>query len=269
LENDICEVVNMLFIELKTYLYLHDLLGLNLVFRDVKLAGSIIEGSFSARLFENDQDFFDQLHRQYETDFEFTMFEFSQKFQSNFQDISSKPGFLHIHIGNETHLPAEVFKFFDLVTGTPLSSLVDQRTGYLLPNKIKEYYADEMNFNENHAYVNVAKVVTSFLTHTPLADISTSQVTAEATKATSTFGFNIIVRNEIRLKLSSDFAFVLRCNWSPETYHALYQRWNRTWIASRNLTSELGQAYVIAKPSNDERNDENSTEFRYSFAHLE
>jgi len=259
-----------LFGELKTKLLKTDLIGLNLVFKDIKLAGSITEGSFSARLFEDDPDFpNDRLHRQYETDLEFTMFEFNPEFRPYFQDVPQKPGFLRIHIGDGTNVPRAVTRFFDHATPTRLSSLVDPFSGHLLSNKIKKKYASEMNFDENHLYVDVAKLITSFLTYVPVTDISTSHVTAEATKATSTFAFNILLRDKISLKVSSDFAFMLRCNWSPNLYETLRQRWSSTWLASLNLTSELQTAYIIAKPSNEERDNDNSTEFRYSFAHLE
>ena len=268
LEDDIRNLSSTLFGRLKAELLQVELINLNLVFKDIKLAGSVTEGSFSARLFEDDPDFSDRLHRQYEADVEFTMFEIDPKYNCLFEDIPGKPGFLRIYVGNGTKIPYAVTRFFNK-TKILLSSLVEDATGYLLSNKIKEQYAREMKFGKDHLYVDVAKLFTYFLTHVPATDISASRVIAEATKATSTFAFDILIHNRIGIKLSSDFAFVLRCNWSPFVYNNLRLRWSSTWIASLNLISELQTSYVIAKPSNEERDSENTTEFRYSFAHIE
>ena len=191
------------------------------------------------------------------------------------------------------HIPQEVHEFFKHeTTPSPLERFIDPH-GFLLSNLIKGKYGDEMTLHENHPYVMFSKVIASYWTGVAYDRISASNVTTEATKATTAYGFNIHMNGNDEapvVKLSSDFAFVLKLNWRAELYDNITRRWwgqskdnnssindnnssnnnnNKSWIPHHELEEELQKSYIIAKPSNDERHDMRSTEFRYSFAHIE
>eukprot|EP00111_Clytia_hemisphaerica_P018800 TCONS_00055581-protein len=246
--------------------------GLNLVFKDMKLAGSISEGSFAARLFQADPDFPDFLHRELELDLEMTMFELSKEFKSLERQIEGKPGFLRVNIMEDDNFKVsnEIINFFESkTTPTKLQDYINFE-GYLLSNRIKEEYnLDMFDGKMDHNLIKFAKIAASYITKTPIKHISSPPFTSKFTKATTTFGFDIHIRNKLQLKTSSDFAFVLKLNWPLKSYGQLLKRWRNTSIPVHSLVQELNVGYIIAKPSNKDRNDLNSTEFRYSFAHIE
>ena len=238
----------------------------------MKLAGSISEGSFAARLFQTDTDFPDLLHRELELDLEMTMFELGKEFKSVVREVDGKPGFLRINIleDGEIKVSNEVLNFFEAATTpTELQYFMDSE-GYLLSNRIKAVYNWEMFDGQlDHNLIKFTKMVASYITKTPIDHISNPSINSKFTKATTTFGFDLYIRNQLRLKTSSDFAFVLKLNWPLNIYGDLLKRWRNTSIPVHLITQELNVGYIIAKPSNEDRSYLDSTEFRYSFAHIE
>lgn len=269
METEIRESTQELFQVIKDNL-IH--VGLNLIFKDIKLAGSISEGSFAARLFQTDPDFPDFLHREIELDLEMTMFEFENEFKSTVREVEGQPGFLRMNLLENGHInvPNEVIKFFEAsTTPTELQYFMDS-DGYLLSNRIKAVYSWEMFDGKlDHNLIKITKMVASYITKTPIDQISNPSVNSKFTKATTTFGFDLYIKNQLQLKTSSDFAFVFKLNFPLNIYEELLKRWQNTSIPVQSLTQELNIGYIIAKPSNEDRNDLSSTGFRYSFAHIE
>ena len=270
METDIRESTQHIFQVLKNNIA-H--VGLNLVFKDMKLAGSISEGSFAARLFQTDTDFPDLLHRELELDLEMTMFEFGEEFKFLEREIEEKPGFLRVSVLENGHIKVsnEIFNFFESedITPTDLQHYINSE-GYLLSNKIKEEYnLDMFDGKIDHNLIKFTKIAASYITKIPFEQFSSPPFNSKFTKATTTFGFNLHVRNQLRLKISSDFAFVFKLNWPLGIYDELLKRWHNTPIPVQSLKQELNFGYIIAKPSNEDRSYLNSTEFRYSFAHIE
>ena len=271
METEIRESFQYIFQVLKNNI-IH--VGLNLVFKDMKLAGSISEGSFAARLFQTDTDFPDLLHRELELDLEMTMFEFGEEFKFYGREIEEKPGFLRINVLENGHIKVsnEILNFFkSTTTPTQLQDYIDS-DGYVLSNRIKQEFTLDMfdgKVYKDHNLIKFAKIAASYITKTPFEHISSPPFNSKFTKATTTFWFDLHIRNQLRLKTSSDFAFVLKLNWPMNIYEQLHKRWQNTSIPVQSLTQELNVGYIIAKPSNEDRSYLNSTEFRYSFAHIE
>ena len=109
----------------------------------------------------------------------------------------------------------------------------------------------------------------AILLNQPYEKVTISASTEEVTKATSAFGFDLYLSGKLQWKLSLDLSYTIKIHWKPKVLLEWEMR-KRNWpINFQDLQEELSTCYVIAKPSIQDKNNPNSTEIRYSFAHIE
>lgn len=242
--------------------------NINLPYHQFNLAGSTKEGCFSARLFQNDGDFDEEIHRGVELDFEAVFFQLPSQHGFCIEEIKNKKGFFRYRMNencitkymldtmkNKLHLSENVNEFIT-------------ETGHLNSYMIKRTYINAMKFHKSHKIVHMLRLISGFCSGTSVRNIRISKVNSEVSKAVTTFSMLVEVNNILKLKISSDFAFVFEINTKPNILDEYLSR-PKKWPDMKDLEKECHKSFFIAKPSNEERKNSHATEIRHSFAHIE
>lgn len=232
------------------------------------MAGSAKEGCFSSGFFQWDNDFADGVHRMFELDLEITFFKFHSKYKHCFKDIVVKPGFLQVSVADRTCITPDLQNFHHTFYSSQGIRKFITNDGYINSYKVKQEYINTTQFSAGHKSTHITEILTAFLTGELLKNVHTSHVDSEVSKAVSTFSWNVFVNSHLHWKVSLDFAMVFRLDWASP-FLVSYRKRSRNWPPMKELESELNVSYIITKTSNEERDNPDSTEFRYSFASLE
>ena len=70
------------------------------------------------------------------------------------------------------------------------------------------------------------------------------------------------------MELSTDIALIIQLDWQTKFIRRWIKR-PKVWPNMHDLSTVTNVTYVISKTSHEEKNLTESTEFRYSFAHIE
>ena len=210
-----------------------------------------------------------------ETDVETTVGEIHTSRKHCLNDIQNKPGFARLQvISDSCYCPSCMScpgnKFRDTSPQRVqhyVQHLTDQN-GFLLPKKIKRQSLEESaRFKDVH--VENARMVASFILDKPITAFVASNFSANLTKATINYGYDISIDGIIDARISVDFSLNFKIHWIPDVTYKWLSRQNHKWPPKEMLHDQLKYSYVIAKPSCAEKNNDNSIEFRYSFAQIE
>ena len=198
-----------------------------------------------------------RINRIVEADFEYTVDSFSNINKRCFHD--THPGYLEIDVfGCQWEAKNRTIR--DLYEAA-------NSDGLLQTYKFKQYIADR-NDDSRTNYTIVPKIVYSLLADVPVEHITITSLQESVEKASISAGFNIEVNQEIQLKYSMDFTFLFRLDWMPKITREWAKR-PRSWPPTNALEDVLKKGYVISKSSSKEKHNLDTTEFRYSFAHIE
>jgi len=221
------------------------------------LSGSLREGAFTPRLFIENQLFPHRINRVVEADFEFHLNSFSPSNKHCFRD--THPGFVEINVlGCRWDVDNHTFEEF--------LKAVDNN-GLLQTYRFKQQLANR-NDDSRTNYTIAPKIVFSLLTEVPIEQIDINTLHEKVEKASIAIGFNIEIDREIQLEYSMDLTFIFRLAWTPKIVREWVKR-PRSWPPTSALKDVLNEGYVISKPSSMEKHNIETTEFRYSFAHIE
>ena len=241
---------------------------------ELKLSGSLSEGSFLSRWFftrENNSSILADI----EADVETTVGE-APIFQKHcFKDIHNKPGFTNIQLISENCSCPTCMKYTEsrFLDTTPerflyyIQPFINEN-GFLMSKMIKARSLEANSYFKD-VHVENARMVASFILDKPVTSFVASNFTANLTKATLNFGYYISIKNTMDAKISLDFSFNFKLHWIPDVTNKWLSRHRHKWPPIKMLHDQLKYSYVIAKPSCTEKNNENTIEFRYSFAHIE
>ena len=106
--------------------------------RNIRVAGSLVEGGGVARIFQRNATFPDDLNREGEVDIEFILAQMPHDMKHNIQDIQGKPGYVNLRVYQELLEQANEIGW--KITDTTRHDLKNATSsgGWLKPYKIKE-----------------------------------------------------------------------------------------------------------------------------------
>ena len=227
---------------------------------EIKLAGSISEGGFAARFFKANKQ------KAFELDIEFIFFQISKSHKYCIHEISEKPGFVRIKLtGNCGNLTDSGRKTKDHLEEVALCE-----EGYAKTFSLKEIWLDGLlDFSPNRLERAVRGLQWSlaFVLNVPLSKITITNPYRKISKAVCEVAYDVEYANQ-KWTLSSDVSIVMRLDWKPR-FLLNWEKRERSWPSNVSGKLVKKESFIIAKPSSAERDNVNTTEFRYSFGHVE
>jgi len=237
-------------------------------FKNVSFIGSLSEGCTVPRVFGINDKFSDKLNREFEFDLDYTLLEIPLHFQHCIEEDKEKRGFVKIKGGN--------FDFMCLarnigwnVSDVHLTEHVrdmSNENGYIQPFKLKSIAKQKLQLKDAE---KVVELIIAAALEEKKSDVSIRNQSNKVNKAAVEAEYLIKIKHRPIVQVSIDFATILKTTWWPELYNEWKNRKDRNW-PSQNAIDELTKhCNIIAKPSDEEKENENTVEFRYSFGHIE
>ena len=233
--------------------------------RNIRIAGSIVEGGGMARLFQKNTTFPDELNREVEVDIEVIVVQIPYYMKDNVRDIQGKPGYVKVRADQELLEQANEIGW--IITDTTRRDVKDATSldGWLKPYKIKEATLKRMPITKTTAKKLEPIVADVFNKKTKNVSITTTQV---ITKSTVQSDIMININAAPFFKISFDIVTLLELTWWPKIAEEWKSR-KRRWPSSTEIEKISRFCYIINKPSSIERDNEETKELRYSFTHVE
>ena len=224
-------------------------------------AGSLYEGGCVARVF---RPVHGTVNRELEADVELEILEIPEYQKNIVQDIPDKKGFVKIRARKDVikcllvqsnwktetrHLQEVVSKFCD--------------NGYFKPYALKDKIKKALKKNDISLYVFEA-----FLTMSLGGKVKLIVKEPEVTKAIVTHSYDIYRDGKHVITTTFDYATLIRINWWPDVAREWIFR-KRKWPDATIISDLTKFSYLITKSHDDPGLEKDTTELRYSFAHLE
>lgn len=237
-----------------------------------QLTGSLLDGSSIARVFNS---VFDQIDPSFEADLETNLATFPLAYAHCLKDISNKPGFVRFQVLENDCFCASCLSHNLLDSGwqskqneKPFLQSISNQSGYILSEKVKNHFLVENSYSETNNYLHDIKAITALLLNETFRSVTLSNCFEKSTKATNAIGCEIYTNNVMKIKYSLDLSYNIKLDWSTKISQSWIHR-NRSWPSLEDLKDEISHVYIIAKPSFKETGNLDTTELRYSFAHVE
>lgn len=231
------------------------------------LAGSQQEGSSSAKLFKSNKRFEDGINRELEMDIEFTLLEIPPEYKHCVNEISNKTGFVKISANISSLLVDQMTKSNWPLRWKERIEEISTVDGYISPYFLKKSILDS-NTAKEYPFIENTKFFFALVYEIPYHALQFIEVQENITKATLFFQIYISIYHKLELQVGLDFAFVVKLHWVPTILQQWIQR-RKNWPPLHLISDEIKFAYLIAKPSKEEKANVDTTEMRYSFAHIE
>ena len=142
---------------------------------------------------------------------------------------------------------------------------VTNSNGYVLSQRFKEEVLSKVEFKNHDGYI---ELVLAACLNVGLDKITLSSAEQTITKSSVDNKLKIYIDNNLEFDLSWDVVTVIKLTWWPEVAAAWKER-QRCWPSKETVENLTKVGYIITKPSDDEKNNKETLEFRYSFAHIE
>lgn len=232
--------------------------------KNISMTGSTSEGGMVSRIFKPTEKNKKELNIEIESNLEFRLLSIPVTHRYLVENISGKPGFLHLLASYEmiefgSHVKWDTSKESDWY-----AELVNESSehGYLKTCKIKEVALKETNIKEHD------KTLSYILALAFGIDPSRLSQTINKASSESSIGYDISipVDDELKLNCSWDMSFVFQIDWWPTIANEFIER-DRQWPNKEIISSMTTKGFIMSKPSEGKYRD--TFEFRYSFAHVE
>uniref|UniRef100_A0A7M5XAF7 Mab-21-like HhH/H2TH-like domain-containing protein n=1 Tax=Clytia hemisphaerica TaxID=252671 RepID=A0A7M5XAF7_9CNID len=230
---------------------------------EIKLAGSIAEGGFSARFFKPEK------RETLEADVEVILLQIGKSHKYCVEERREKPGFVRIKMsGNCRNLTNRNRKINHRLED--ISKLNLSTDGYAKTVNLKETWLYR-RFNFSHQRLKRSnrgvRRILAFLLNIPTSQISASNPYRNISKAVCESSWDVEIWKH-KLTLSADWSAIIQVDWKPNSLLE-WEKQKRNWPSNVTRLSSLDESFIIAKPSSAERDNVDTTEFRYSFGHVE
>ncbi|XP_066932697.1 uncharacterized protein [Clytia hemisphaerica] len=137
--------------------------------------------------------------------------------------------------------------------------------GYFQPFQIKSLVKGEAEYGDRGGLLLLAASVFGV----NVSDVEIKQAGKEVTKSSVKSAYFVKSHGRNMLKVSLDLVVLLKLSWRPEIVKSWFERsknWPNDFECEKLLSSGIR---VIPKPSRRNKHDENSTEMRFAFSHIE
>ena len=233
--------------------------------KNVGLGGSTSEGSAIARIFKPNSEFDDGLNRELELDIEFILLEFLPEFKHYVEDVRGKIGYVNVRTG------ADILMFtnnagWDISKEDGKEYLQEiTMNGYIHPCKVKKLALEKSKLKDEQ---KVVEIFFAAICNEKISDTSVIK-TEKVTNASAGSKYTIQIKNKNVVIISYDLVTLLRIPWWPDVALEWKER-RRNWPDDQRTIDDLTQTcYIIAKPSEAERENKETLEWRYSFSDVE
>ena len=233
--------------------------------RNIRVTGSIVEGGGTARLFQENTTFPDELNREGEVDIEAIMIQIPYYMKDKVRDIEGNPGYVNVRADEELLEQANEigWKITDITRRDWTNATSSD--GWLKPYSIKEATLKRMPITKTTTEKLEPILADVFNMKSEDVSITTTQV---ITKSTVQSDIMININAAPFFKISCDIVTLLELTWWPTIAEEWKSR-KRRWPSSTEIEKLSRFCYIINKPSSIERDNEETKEFRYSFPHVE
>ena len=233
--------------------------------RNTRVAGSIVEGGGTARLFQKNTTFPDELNREGEVDIEVIIVQIPYYKKDNIRDIEGKPGYVKVRADQELVEQAKEigWKITD-ATRRDLKNATSSN-GWVKTYKMKEATLKRMPITNTTTEKLEPILADIFSMKTEDVTITTTQV---ITKSTVQSDIMISINDAPFFKISYDIVTLLELTWWPTIAEEWRSR-KRRWPSSTEIEKISRFCYIINKPSSIEKDNEETKELRYSFTNVE
>ena len=214
-----------------------------------------------------------------EADIESVFMEIGVGYRHCIHDIPSKKGFLRINLRQNGCSNQKMFRVDSTTTNVKyrwlkhekLTNFSNSEDGYLMTYRLKDnllYDKFELHRPEKAHFIKTnIKTIISFALSIPHNKFILSNIYRYKTKATCKAGFNVAYLNK-NFSLSTDFAIIIRLQWKP-AHQVAWETRPKNWPVNTTDIFRYYTGYVIAKPSSEDKHNQRTTEFRYSFGLIE
>ena len=216
----------------------------------VESSGSIRQGSISSSLFNpNCRENGDKICKQVDIDI-ICISDMELKTPSCLEDVQGKLGLVAIR--------SHCFKFLPDIG-------YNYTQEFLKHFYVKKFMLELMSILEAKELNNLNQLFQAYLRHRKRQfNKITIYPKSIISKATSQRYFSVYIDNKIFLTVNMDFAFVIKTKFTPNILKEFSER------TSYNLSrSVLDHLFIVAKSSHEEKSNKNTTEWSYSFCHIE
>jgi hypothetical protein len=231
-----------------------------------KLAGSLAEGVFSPR-------FFGEERKKFELDVEFIALQIGPQHNSCVNEIPGKQGFAQISMhGRCANLTSENRRKPFRAVHPEKERILLSDNGFILTHELKKFMLYDKVFLSGeikyyHRMIKGIKLWFSYALNEPFSALKISNLYRRITKSTCEAGLDLEYRNSI-VSLSADVSIIIKLEWKPRAL-IRWEKRDRKWPLNMKEVLENQESYLIGKTSVAEKKNNKTTEFRYSFAHLE
>ena len=230
---------------------------------NVAIAGSTYEGAMMARIFRPADG---SVSREIETDVEFVLLSIPASHKNIVENIPDKKGFARIRITDKLLWKFSVTSNWDVYR----QHFEGRRhkickNGYFKPNVLKETLRANLDINKSPITQLNVKM---FLAASAEGSITLKFNTPELTKATVQDNFDVHVNEKLILNVAWDISTLIRINWWPDVASEWIFR-KRNWPKKNVINNLTKISYLITKSSVAPSSENDTSELRYSFAHLE
>ena len=221
--------------------------------KKIELNGSARQGSISSSLFNPScRENGEKICKEVDLDLQLS-FKIGIDKASCLEDVQGKLGLVSI----KTHCGYSSFGYFNYT--------LIEKTDLIQHFHVKELILKQLSIREKREVENI-KLLIAFYFRRQKRKFKTINIDWEdiISKATSQRFFDVMVDNKRYLKINMDLAFVFRTKFTPTILKEFGER------TSYNLSrSVLDHLFIVAKSSHEEKSNKNTTEWSYSFCHIE
>ena len=209
-----------------------------------------------------------------ECDMEYVALDVDSSHISAFKDIPNKPGYVEVFFGSREHkrkmeevvekINKTIVPIFDIESEIHIEDVLSD-DGHL--NSYKERRVMQKIISGTYTLdYNVPKLIRE------LTGLSVSLPSPldenKLTKASVSSGFKVCLNDKVIGKIYWDNVLAYKLQWWPQVAEEWVTR-DRKWPKKEAIDSLTTKRHVIAKPSDENKQNENTIEHRYSFALIE
>ena len=229
--------------------------------KNIVVTGSAQEGSMTARLFKPSKTK-DGLNREVEVDLQYILLEIPKDYKHFIEDIPGKDGFVKVRM-NKDALGFAAGKVGWKADPKEYEEILAQvsKNGYLKPYRFKEKILENIDVPNRDSEI---QLILSAALDIEFDRIKLSRPHEDITKSLVGSYLDILIDSEVQLRVSWNVATVMKLNWWPSVANEWIER-ERKWPSIDSTTNLTHFSYITMNISPDK----DSTELRYSFAHIE
>ena len=242
---------------------------------NVLTAGSVSEGSMIARMFfPSDGD--GTINKEVEVDIELLLYVFNKEYMHMLKPVATKPGYVRLQLNDE--VLSNMFAYWNQGAGLNTDSLdelqkkkginIINEDGFLLSHASKAFYREKTSSIKSTIYDKPAAFVIAAAMNMNPDDVIVERIGNTITKASVETSYSVFVKDDLYMLISIDNVGCCQLQWWPVDAEEWITR-KRNWPNVKTIEELSSCCFIIAKPSNEEKDDVESTEWCYSFAQVE